>query len=325
MMPGPEGLYGVPAPAKINWFLHVLGRRPDGYHLLQTAFQFIDWCDRIDFELRLDGRVTRAHVEGLPDDDLSLRAARLLQQATGCGLGAHLTLRKSVPAQAGLGGGSSDAATTLLALNRLWGLGLSRQALCALGLQLGADVPVFVAGRNAFAEGVGEVLVPVTLPAWDLVVAWPGRGLATAAVFGAATLARDTPPVDVRAFKACLERRHLPGECDPALARATTLVPPGLDFGHNDLQPVAREALAELHAVEDWLRLRTGSRLVLMSGSGSAMFAPLLPTGEQNAPVPDPAWRVRACKALPVHPLHDWVGDATTPRTGSEKGVDDGK
>lgn len=319
MKPGVDGLYGVPAPAKINWFLHVLGRRADGYHLLQTVFQFIDWCDRIDFELRQDGRITRAHVEGLPDEDLSLRAARLLQQATGCALGAHLTLRKSVPAQAGLGGGSSDAATTLLALNRLWGLGLSREALCALGLQLGADVPVFVGGRNAFAEGVGEILVPVMLPAWDLVVAWPGRGLATAAVFGAATLARDTPPVNVQAFEASLER------CNPERDQATTLVPPGLDFGHNDLQPVAREALAELGAVEDWLRLRTGSRVVLMSGSGSAMFAPLCTTGEQDAPVPDPAWRVRTCRALTVHPLHDWVGNATSPSTEPEKGVDDGK
>ena len=306
MNPAVEALYGVPAPAKINWFLHVLGRRSDGYHLLQTVFQFIDWCDHLDFERRADGRVTRAPEPGLPDDDLSVRAARLLQQATGCGQGVHITLRKSIPAQAGLGGGSSDAATTLVALNRMWGLGLSRQALCALGLRLGADVPVFVGGRNAFAEGVGEVLAPVSLPSWDLMVAWPGVGLATPAVFGAESLRRDTSAVSASEFEACVGRRQAMRASTPGLDAATGL---GLDFGRNDLQPVARQALGVLDDVAAWLRQRTGSSLVAMSGSGSAMFAPLAPTVWHETAPPDPSWRVRACKALTVHPLHDWAMD----------------
>ncbi len=319
MTPIVEALYGVPAPAKVNWFVHVLGRRPDGYHQLQTVFQFIDWCDLLDFELRPDARISRAAVEGLPDDDLSVRAAQLLQRASGCARGVHITLRKSIPSQAGLGGGSSDAATTLLALNRLWGLGWSREALCDLGLQLGADVPVFVAGRNAFAEGVGDVLAPVTLPAWDLVVVWPGQGLSTATVFGATSLRRDTSPVSVRAFEASLE--HPCGASDGADA-LEQVISRGLGFGHNDLQPVAREALATLNEVEAWLHRRTGSERVAMSGSGSAMFAPLTARACHEVPVPDPEWRLRTCRALPMHPLHAWAADAVTHPHMREKGVD---
>ena len=150
-------LYDLPAPAKINLFLHVVGRRPDGYHLLQTVFRFIDLQDTLDIDLRQDGQITReTNLEGVGHEhDLVVKAARLLQQSTACQLGAHIHVRKSIPSGAGLGGGSSDAATVLIALNRIWKTGLSRHQLMALGLKLGADVPVFLFGRNAFAEGVG--------------------------------------------------------------------------------------------------------------------------------------------------------------------------
>ena len=293
---GCEALYGVPAPAKINWFVHVLGRRADGYHELQTVFQFIDWYDRIDFVRRRDGVIGRSGGPGLPDDDLCVRAARLLQRHAGCRDGVAMHLHKSIPAQAGLGGGSSDAATTLLALNRLWGLRLPRAELLELALQLGADVPVFVYGRNAFAGGVGERLHAVELPEWDLLVGWPGRGLATAAMFGDAALRRDTPPLGVDDFNT---------------AQRAAGAQPALSFGRNDLQPVAQARLPELAALVDWLAAH-GSGTPRMSGSGSALFV----AGRADSGVGTDAdelpadWQLRACRALRQHPLLDWADGA---------------
>src|SRR5438105_11294435 len=161
-----KAIYDVPAPAKLNLFLHVVGRRADGYHLLQSAFMLIDWCDTLHFELRPDGALSREDLaDALPADDLVLRAARALQAAAPTAHGAHIAIEKRLPAQAGLGGGSSDAATCLLALNRLWGLGLSATQLSRIGLTLGADVPFFLGGRNAWVEGVGDQLAPLALPA----------------------------------------------------------------------------------------------------------------------------------------------------------------
>ena len=287
-----DALYGVPAPAKINWFLHVLGRRADGYHELQTVFQFIDWYDRIDFERRADGVISRSGGPGLPDDDLCVRAARLLQRRTGCRDGVAMHLHKSIPAQAGLGGGSSDAATTLLALNRLWGLRLPRAALLELALQLGADVPVFVFGRNAFAGGVGERLQAVELPEWDVLVGWPGQGLATAAMFGDVLLRRDTPALSVDEFVA---------------AQRAAGATPALSFGRNDLQPVAEARLPQLGALSAWLGAH-GSGTPRMSGSGSAMF--VAGRSEIDADAVPADWRLRACRALGQHPLLDWADDA---------------
>lgn len=178
-------LYDVPAPAKVNLFLHVVGRRPDGYHLLQTAFRFIDLCDTLHFEARADGVISRAtELAGVSeDDDLTLRAARALQQATGTRQGAQIALEKRIPQGGGLGGGSSDAATVLIALNRLWGTGLSRRELMALALPLGADVPVFVFGQSAFAEGVGEKLTALDLPARAYLVAQPDASVPTVGIF----------------------------------------------------------------------------------------------------------------------------------------------
>ena len=193
----------------MNLFLHVVGRRPDGYHLLQTLFRFIDLHDTLHFSLREDGVVRRTNaVEGVPEEqDLCVRAARLLQSETGCGLGVDITVEKHIPMGGGLGGGSSDAATTLIALNRLWSLGLSRAHLMQLGLRLGADVPVFVFGENAFAEGVGEELQAYPLAEAWYVVLFPPVHVPTAQIFAHPELTRDTVSITMRA----LSERQLRG------------------------------------------------------------------------------------------------------------------
>jgi len=336
---GVTALYNVPAPAKINWFLHVLGRRADGYHELQTVFQFIDWCDWLDFERNDTGAITREGGDGLPGDDLTVRAAQLLQRHAGCHFGVQIHLRKSIPMQAGLGGGSSDAASTLLALNRLWGLGLARAALQRLALQLGADVPVFIFGRNAFAQGVGEELTAVDLPTWPMLVAWPGQGVSTAAIFTSSVLTRDTPAVTISGFaefvrlaqaakaeaakaeagkaeagKASKAEAELSKAAKatkagtPALQRVQSLVP-GLDFGRNDLQAAAQVALPQMAQAGAWLLGQTGSGLVAMSGSGSALFSPCRPGLQEGLPPAPEGWRIRQCRALSLHPLAGWAAE----------------
>ncbi|MFM1817934.1 MAG: 4-diphosphocytidyl-2-C-methyl-D-erythritol kinase, partial [Pseudomonadota bacterium] len=198
-----KSLVDVPAPAKLNLFLHITGRRPDGYHLLQSAFMLIDWQDTLHFELRADGRISREDLTvELPPDDLITRAARLLQSSTGCSQGAHIAVDKQIPAQAGMGGGSSDAASCLLALNRLWNLNLSTQQLAALGLQLGADVPFFIQGRNAWVQGIGEDITPLNLPAARFLVIKPQAGLETAKIFADSQLKRDTKHATISVFAA---------------------------------------------------------------------------------------------------------------------------
>ncbi len=288
-------LYDVPAPAKLNLFLHVVGRRADGYHLLQSVFVLIDWCDTLHFECRSDGRLQRHDLgPALPDDDLSLRAARALQQASGTTLGADLSVLKQVPWGAGLGGGSSDAASTLLALNRLWGLHWPRERLLAIALTLGADVPFFVGGRNAFVGGIGEQLHPLpdgALPPQALAVVKPAPPIATAAIFGSPLLVRDTEPVIVMSF----------------LADAQLAVKLGSGYGRNDLQPPAEASCPEVTQVARWLEARFGNSR--MSGSGSAVFAR---AGAVASPMatnwPDlPAgWVGRMCRSLDQHPLVDW-------------------
>ena len=288
-------LYDVPAPAKLNLFLHVIGRRADGYHLLQSVFQLIDWCDTLHFERRADGRLQRHDLgPALPDDDLSLRAARALQQASGTPLGADISVRKAVPWGAGLGGGSSDAASTLLALNRLWGLHWPRARLLQLALPLGADVPFFVGGRNAFVEGIGERLSP--LPAqprqWFAVVK-PAPAIATAAIFGSPLLARDTEPAIVIDFLADAKLTH----------RLQT------GYGRNDLQPPAEASCSEVTQVASWLQARFGNSR--MSGSGSSVFA-RAGTGDQplatwSAEEIPSDWVGRMCRSLDHHPLVGWA------------------
>lgn len=199
----PAAQLSLPAPAKLNLFLHITGRRPDGYHTLQTLFQFIDRCDMLHFTPRRDGRLKlHSELQGVAsEDNLVVRAARLLQRASGCALGADIRLDKWLPMGGGIGGGSSDAATTLVGLNHLWQTGFSLEQLATLGLSLGADVPVFVLGRAAWAEGVGERLTPVTLEEpWYLVVV-PDCQVSTAQIFSDERLTRDTQAITLAAFR----------------------------------------------------------------------------------------------------------------------------
>ncbi len=277
-----RSLHDLPAPAKVNLFLHVVGRREDGYHLLQSVFALLDWCDLLHVEQRHGAGLSREDIgQPVPDDDLCLRAARALQAATGCTAGAHIVLDKRLPAQAGMGGGSSDAATCLLALNRLWRTGLDQHALETIGLQLGADVPFFLRGRNAWVEGIGERITPIDLPAARLLVAKPPAGVDTPSIFRAPDLQRATNPAILSGFAA-----------DP------------LRFGHNDLQPVARRLCPDVGAALDWLASQglTGR----MTGSGSACFAPL-PGSAKPVAQPPTGWAVRECSILDVHPLVGWA------------------
>lgn len=242
-------LLRCPAPAKLNLFLHVLGRRTDGYHLLQTAFQLIDWCDYLDFHGREDGRVRRINaLEGIPEIDLSVRAAQLLKAHTHCPLGVDIVLHKHLPIGGGVGGGSSDAATTLLALNQLWGLQLTRTQLMRLGVQLGADVPFFLFGHNAFAQGIGEQLQKIILPERWFVVVSPDENISTAQIFSAPTLTRDSEPVRIADFLA----RHF-------------------EFGRNDLQQVVEQRSKKVATALAWLK--NFAENARMSGSGSCIFA----------------------------------------------------
>jgi 4-diphosphocytidyl-2-C-methyl-D-erythritol kinase len=308
-------LYDVPAPAKINLFLHVTGRRADGYHLLQTAFRFIDLSDTLSFDLRRDGRILR-EGEGMAglaqDDDLVVRAARALQQATGTGQGAQISYRKVIPSGGGLGGGSSDAATTLIALNRLWQTGLNRQELMRLALPLGADVPVFVYGQPAFAEGVGEILSPLELPERAYLVVQPPQNVPTGGIFSSPDLTRNTPSVKMSVFAdwqkiKAAENGSVAGFHENDF------------FGRNDLEPVVFAKYPRVEAAAGWL-LQQGLN-ARMSGSGSCFFAEFV-TLEQalvcrqqiigkiscresgNAAVVQNAW---ACSGLMDHPLRSWT------------------
>jgi len=276
-----KALFDVPAPAKLNLFLHVIGRRADGYHLLQSVFMLIDWCDTLHFERRSDGQIQRRDLgAALPEDDLIVRAARLLQHASGTALGADIAIDKRIPAQAGMGGGSSDAASTLLALNRLWQLNLPRPQLEQLGLQLGADVPFFLRGHNAWVEGIGEQITPVALPPARFCVLKPAAGVDTASIFRHPQLERATKPATIADFAA-----------DP------------YGFGHNDLQPVAELLCPEVtQAIE---LLQSHGLQARMTGSGSAVFAHCT-QGGAAIQTPD-HWIARECSNMEVHPLQGWA------------------
>jgi 4-diphosphocytidyl-2-C-methyl-D-erythritol kinase len=247
-VPAPE--HGYPAPAKLNLMLRVVGRRDDGYHQLQTIFRFIDFGDEVRLRVREDGMIRRVReIPGVAEaDDLTVRAARLLKTATGSTLGAGIEVDKRVPMGAGLGGGSSDAATVLLALNHLWGTGLPRGELQALGLQLGADVPVFIGGENALGEGVGEVLTPIVLPPAWYVVLIPPVSVRTAAVFSHRDLKRDSKMIKIQGFSA-VELQA---------------------YAVNDLQELVCRLYPEVSRHLAWLG-QFGP--ALMTGSGAAVFA----------------------------------------------------
>ena len=300
-----KALYDLPAPAKLNLFLHITGRRADGYHLLQSVFMLIDWCDTLHIDLRADGRLTREDLTTpLPADDLVLQAARALQVHAQPGQGAHIGIAKSIPAQAGMGGGSSDAATCLLALNRLWDLRLPLPQLERIGLQLGADVPFFLRGHNAWVEGVGEQITPIELPAARFGVVKPLQGLDTRLIFSAPELQRATPPAIISGFAV---NDAVDGAKDKKMSQDFLW-----GYGHNDLQPVAERLCPEVTQAINWF----GSHglKARMTGSGSAVFA-ALPQGavfaamSQQANLSDlpSGWQLRECGNLSVHPLAGWA------------------
>ncbi|MBL8398189.1 MAG: 4-(cytidine 5'-diphospho)-2-C-methyl-D-erythritol kinase [Candidatus Accumulibacter sp.] len=267
-----------PAPAKLNLFLHVVGRRTDGYHLLQTLFRLVDYGDTIHFSRRDDANIgLMTPLPGvMPEHDLTVRAARLLQTTAGCRQGVDITLTKRLPLGGGLGGGSSDAATVLLALNHLWRLGMSRNELQALGLQLGADVPFFVFGVNAFAEGVGENLQAIDLPTRHYLVIEPPLAVATGTIFAATELRRDTPSIAAAQWR------------------------PG--FGRNDLQPVV---LARFPVIGEYLDRLSAIAPARMTGSGACIFAEFASPAEADAGRKKlPAdWRSWIAVGLAEHPL----------------------
>ena len=303
-------LRDVPAPAKLNLFLHIVGRRADGYHLLQSVFMLIDWCDTLHFKRRDDGQIRRIDTHrppgatALPEVDLCVRAARALQQHTGCSLGADITLDKQLPAEAGMGGGSSDAASTLLALNRLWGLGLSRATLAQIGLALGADVPFFIGGQHAWVEGIGERLTPIRLPRQRFVVVKPPSGASTAAIFGSPHLKRDTNPATISGFAANDTQKTFDSQTSPmGHTHASSAL---WTFGRNDLQTVAQDVCPEIAECIAWLASKGLS--ARMTGSGSAVFAPLTGDVDTTDLVSDAPgqWLVKICSNMDVHPLHGW-------------------
>lgn len=272
-------LQGCLAPAKLNLFLHVVGRRPDGYHLLQTAFRLIDCGDTLDFHVRGDGGIHRTTtLAGVAEEhDLVIRAAKRLQQHTGCSLGADIAVHKRLPMGGGLGGGSSDAATTLMALNHLWRTGLDRETLQKLGLELGADVPFFIYGRDAFAEGVGERFQPLVLPpAWYVVIA-PGVSVPTAEIFLSKDLTRDSTPIKIADFTTSTTR--------------------------NDLQAIACKLYPEVAETIDWLAQYAPAR---MTGSGACVFAEVQDelTAQDIVDRCPARWTAWKARSLAEHPMH---------------------
>lgn len=300
-------LRDIPAPAKLNLFLHITGRRDDGYHLMQSVFMLIDWCDTIHLERNSTGRTARtchgnAADKKLPTDDLCVQAAKLLQQHTGCTLGADITLEKNIPTEAGMGGGSSDAASCLIALNRLWELHLDTDALCQLGLALGADVPFFIRGCNAWVEGTGEKITPIALPAARFLVVKPATGVSTPTLFSHPDLTRNHKFVTMADF--------------------------GRDvycFGCNDMQAVAESVNPDISRVVTTLEAM--QLRAVMTGSGSTVFAHIANDGvfssedrrhnaqRSNSQVEKlvgqtkhllPDCTVKVCRNLQRHPLVEW-------------------
>jgi len=281
---------GWPAPAKLNLFLHVTGRRSDGYHELQTAFQLLDLSDSIDFELRSDGVLERTAgpADVPPGDDLVLRAARLLRQEADPRSGASIALHKRIPMAGGLGGGSSDAATALVALNLLWQVGLDEQELARLGLDLGADVPVFVRGRSAWAEGVGEILTPIELPRRWFAIVRPDAAVNTASVFQAPELTRNSPRITICGFLQA--------------------------GGRNDCEPVVAGRYPQVRRALDWLAGRAGE--ARLTGTGACVFASFGSRAEAEASLADlPAgWLGLVAEGVDRSPLLDRVEEERAGR-----------
>lgn len=292
-MTSSNALYSLPAPAKLNLFLHVIGQRKDKKHLLESVFILLDRKDTIDLELLENGDIERTgDIVGNPEEDLCVRAARLLKDTYHIERGVRIRVHKTIPSGAGMGGGSSDAATTLIGLNTLWKLNLPRRTLCELGVRLGADVPFFIFGRNAFVEGIGEVQTPVSIPKTRFFVIWPGKSVSTAKIFASPALTRDTESTKIQPFIDAVKTNW------PQL------------FGHNDLEPVAVSYEPEIANALQWLTPYTEPR---MTGSGSAVFS-VAHSGEANmvqtvfTGMPD-SWVGFITESLSEHPLAQWLDD----------------
>jgi len=301
-----RSLYDVPAPAKLNLFLHVVGRRHDGYHLLESVFVLIDWADTLHFDHRSDGALRRHDLgEALPAEDLCLRAARALQSASGTAAGADISILKQVPSGAGMGGGSSDAATVLLALNQLWGLHWPRERLLTLAATLGADVPFFVFGRNALVQGIGEQLSAIEVPPHLYAVVKPAASLPTADIFNSPLLKRDSASAILAGSLVSEALTWLAGPVRDTASGEVT-VPPS--FGRNDLQPPAQARCAEVAQAAQWLESTFGNSR--MTGSGSAVFARVdsgFPPGATGLEAMPSGWAGRLCRGLLHHPLLGWA------------------
>jgi 4-diphosphocytidyl-2-C-methyl-D-erythritol kinase len=272
------------APAKVNVFLHITGRRDDGYHTLQSAFQLLDFCDTISLSPTKNGLIQRrTTIEGVPEhDDLCVRAALAIQQETGSALGVEIEVEKRIPMGGGLGGGSSDAATTLLALNQLWNLNLSRQALMKIGLKLGADVPFFIFGQSAWAEGVGEILTPLTLPTQFYVVLTPQVHVSTAKIFAHSGLTKDTKPLKIADF-----------------SNGTNS-----NLFRNDLEKLVCEEYSAVASALEWLNQHGQAR---MSGSGASVFLAVDSLAKANNIFEQKPFNMQGfvAKSLNRHPLYE--------------------
>ena len=278
-------------PAKLNLFLHIIGRRTDGYHLLQSVFQLIDWCDVLTLKPISENEIRRINpIAGVPtEEDLVVRAARLLKGFCKTDQGAEISLKKIIPIGAGLGGGSSDAASTLIGLNHLWNLHLDVTTLSQLGLKLGADVPFFIFGQNAFVEGIGERLQAIPLETQDFLVIFPNQGIATAEIFQDPELTRDHAPITIDRFLAS-----------------------PMSFQSNDCQAVAVRNCPEVKQALDWIYKAVPHSAPCMSGSGSSVFAALGPKTDtenlknllQNLPK---GWIGRIVRGLNKNPAYNLI------------------
>ncbi|MBU3540313.1 4-(cytidine 5'-diphospho)-2-C-methyl-D-erythritol kinase [Polynucleobacter sp. UB-Tiil-W10] len=277
------------SPAKLNLFLHIIGRREDGYHLLQSVFQLIDWCDTIHLKRISENEVRRINpIPGVPpEQDLVVRAANLLKDFCKIEAGVEINLQKEIPMGAGMGGGSSDAATTLIGLNSLWNLNLPKETLCALGLKLGSDVPFFIFGQNAFVEGIGEKIQAISLHIPEFLVIFPNQGIATARIFQDPELTRDHAQITIDGFLAS-----------------------PLSFQSNDCQAIALRICPEVKQALDWITQAVPGSQPRMSGSGSSVFAVLDPKTDtatlenllQNLPK---GWVGRVVRGLNKNPAYN--------------------
>ena len=278
------------APAKINLFLHVVGQRTDGYHLLQSVFQLLDLSDEVSLTTRQDSQIIRINPipNVLPKDDLVVKAASLLQSTLGVTQGVEIALEKNIPMGAGLGGGSSDAASTLLGLNYLWDLGLSKQDLMAIGLKLGADVPFFIQGHNAFVEGIGELITPIELPVNDYLIIFPGVSIPTKEIFSSPHLTRDHSRITITDFAEQYSK---------------------LNMFHNDLQVIAEQKFVEVKNAIGWLKTMFPNTRPIMSGSGSSVFCEVPNTLDMDDcfSVLPQGWKMYKVKSLAQHSAYNLI------------------